>query len=109
MNAHMTHVPSELELSIDDERTVELPGLGTAGYVWDHEIVGDDDVIDVEWTRGVPPGSPVRPVGSSAPEAVRVRALRPGQVTLRLYHHRRWEPPDLARAEYRVSIVVHRA
>ena len=48
----MTEIPASLEMSVGEQRDVELPSLGTAGYVWDAEIVGEGNVIDVHWTRG---------------------------------------------------------
>jgi predicted secreted protein len=101
----MPEIPTELELAAGEERSFELPGLGTAGYVWDHEVVGEGDIVEVHWTRGVSSPSPPRPVGLSAPEVMTIRALRPGTVELRLCQHRRWEPPDLALAQR--NLVVH--
>lgn len=99
--------PDRIELAVGEERSIELPGLGTAGYVWEHEVTGDEGVADVTWIRGFPPGTPMPRAGVSAPEVATVRGLRPGTVVLRLYQHRRWEPPDRARAEHRVEVVVH--
>jgi hypothetical protein len=99
--------PARVELAVGEERAIELPGLGTAGYVWDHEVTGDEGVADVTWTRGFPPGTPMPRAGVSAPEVATVRGRSPGTVTLRLYQHRRWEPPEQARAEHRIEVVVH--
>jgi predicted secreted protein len=102
----MNEIPVHLELAVGERRVVELPGLGTAGYVWDHEITGESDVVDVQWTRGDPPGSAPRPVGMSAPEVATIRAVRPGAVVVRLYQHRRWEPPGRVLAQHRLSVLV---
>lgn len=102
-------VPDHLELAVGDQYVVELPGLGTAGYVWDDDVAGADGVVEVRWTRGFPPGAAPHPVGLSAPEVATIRALRPGTVELRLYQHRRWEPSDRARAEHRLSVSVRPA
>jgi len=102
----MADIPTRLELAVGQQYTVELPGLGTSGYIWEHEIIGGDDVVDVQWTRGFPPGSPPRPVGVSAPEVATIRAVRPGAAEVRLYQHRRWEPPDRVRAQHRLTVVV---
>jgi predicted secreted protein len=101
----MPEISAELELAVGEVRSVELPGLGTAGCVWNHEVVGARDIVDVQWTRGIPSPSPPRPVGVSAPEVATIRALRPGTVELRLCQHRRWEPPNLAREQH--NLVVH--
>jgi len=98
--------PARIDLAVGEERSVELPGLGTAGYDWDHQVAGDDGVVDVTWTRGFPPGAPMPRAGVSAPEVATVRGLRPGTARLRLYQHRRWEPPEKARAEHRIEVVV---
>jgi len=102
----MADVPTHLELGIGEDRTIELPGLGTAGYVWDHEVIGAQDVIDVQWTRGFPPGAAQQPVGVSSPESVTLRALNAGEVGLRLFQHRRWEPAGGTIAERHLTIVV---
>lgn len=102
-------VPDHLELAVGEQHVVELPGLGTAGYVWDDDIVGEDGVVEVRWTRGHPSGAAPQPVGLSAPEVATIRALRPGTVEIRLYQHRRWEPPDRVRAERRLSVSVRPA
>jgi predicted secreted protein len=99
-------VPTNIELRVGEKYTIELPGLGTSGYVWDHDLAGDDGVVDVQWTRGYPADSPSRPVGVSAPEVVTIRAERAGMVQVRLYQHRRWEPPERMRAEHRLSVLV---
>ena len=96
-------------MSVGEERDVELPGLETAGYVWDSAIVGAGDVIDVRWTRGDPPGSPPRAVGQSAPEVATIRALEPGDVELQLYQHRRWEPASQVAARHDICVHVRRA
>jgi hypothetical protein len=101
----VTEIPTSLDMSVGQQRDVELPGLGTAGYVWDGDITGNGDVIDVHWTRGDPAGSPARPAGQSAPDVVTIRAIGPGQVELQLYQHRSWEPPSAAVGRH--DIVVH--
>ena len=105
----MTEIPARLDMSVDEERDVELPGLGTAGYVWDSEVVGAGNVIDVRWTRGDPPGSPPRPMGQSAPEVATIHAMEPGDVELRLYQHRPWEPASQVAARHDIYVHVRRA
>jgi predicted secreted protein len=107
MVIRMPGVPAHIDLDVGQACAIELPGLGTAGYVWDHATEGAPDVIDVDWTRGYPAGSARRPPGASAPEVATIRALRAGEVELRLYRHRRWEPPDEVESEHRISVAVH--
>ena len=93
-------------MSVGEHREVALPGLGTAGYVWDSDITGNGGVIDVHWTRGDPSGSPVRPAGQSAADVVTIRAVGPGHVELQLYQHRSWEPPSAAVARHTIVVQV---
>jgi predicted secreted protein len=84
-----------------------MPGLGTAGYIWQHEIDDPSGAVDVRWERGFPEGRPPAAVGVSAPEVATITALAPGRATLRLVQRRPWErdaPPLHAHTvEVRVS------
>lgn len=91
-----------------ESQEVELPGLGTAGYRWMEEIeqAGDDEVVAVEWRRGMSADEARgRPIGASAPERLTVTAIAPGHVIVHLAQRRPWEsgPP---RAEHRITVVV---
>ena len=105
----MTEIPASLDMSVGEQRDVELPSLGTAGYLWDAEIVGGGNVIDVHWTRGDPPGSPPRPPGQSAPEVATIHAVAPGDGQLRLYQHRHWEPATQAVAQHDIQVHIRLA
>ncbi len=102
----MDALPAELELSVGDSSELVLPGLGTAGYRWDGEVLGDAGVVALAWQRGWPPGEPaVHPPGAGAPERLTVAALAPGRVVVRLVQRRPWESgPPLA--EHTVSVAV---
>jgi predicted secreted protein len=105
----VTEIPARIDMYVGEERDVELPGLGTAGYVWDSEIVGAGNVIDVRWTRGDPPASAPRPMGQSAPEVATIHAVKPGDVELQIYQHRRWEPASQVAARHNISVHVRPA
>jgi predicted secreted protein len=97
---------TRLQLHVGDERSLELLGLGTAGYVWDEELDGEPGVVEVTFTRGRPPDAPPMAVGASAPERAMIRAIRPGTAVVTLVHRRRWEPPERARARRVVEVTV---
>ncbi len=99
-------IPPRLELTVGEHYAVELPGLGTSGYVWDAEIGGEPGVVQVQWSRGFPADEPSPPVGASAPETATIRAERPGTAEILLYQHRRWEPPERIRVQYQLSVLV---
>ncbi len=102
----MSEIPASLQLTVGEQRSFELPGLGTAGYLWQHEVRGDEHVIDVQWSRGFADGGPRATAGASAPETATVRALHPGTAELALSQRRPWEPASQARNELHVSVVV---
>jgi predicted secreted protein len=83
-------LPDHLTLNVGEEYVVELPSLATAGYMW-REDLSQSGVIEVSWTLGVPAGSAPLPVGQSAPERLKIRALAPGELTLTLNQRRSWE------------------
>jgi predicted secreted protein len=97
---------SSVHLEPGQTHEVTLPGLGTAGYRWDHELFGPAGVVDVDWERGVAPGSASAAVGRSAAEVVTVRAKAPGRVTVKLQQRRHWETSAKPLAERTIEITV---
>jgi hypothetical protein len=102
----MEELPKDLRLVVGERRTFALAGLGTAGYVWDHEITGPDGVVSVEWALGAPPGGGRRPVGVSAPQLVTITARGLGRAVVRLYQRRPWEPSGRVLTDHTITIVV---
>jgi hypothetical protein len=102
----MDGFPTHLELAVGADHALHLPGLGTAGYAWEHELDGEDGVVDVRWTRGYPADTPPRRAGLSAPELATIIGRRPGTVELIFRQRRPWEPPEKAREEHHVSVTV---
>jgi predicted secreted protein len=99
-------LPKRLVLGVGEERTIELPGLGTAGYAWHHELGGDTGAVEASWKRGLRVTSKPRPVGQSAPEVLTVHALRPGHVKIRVAQRRPWErdTPPLRQHEFDIEV-----
>ena len=102
----MDSVPTHLELTVGEDYELPLLGLGTSGYAWGHELRGEAGVADVSWTRGYPEGAPPLRAGLSAPEIATISGRRPGTVELILRQRRPWEPPERAREEHHISVVV---
>ena len=99
--------PGRVELAAGEVREIDLPGLGTAGYLWQHELDGDAAAVEVTWRHGPPPeGALSTAVGASAPEVVTIRALRPGKVHLRLEQRRPWETDAQPLASHDVEVHV---
>jgi predicted secreted protein len=102
----MDEFPDHLDLAVGQEWTVVLPGLGTAGYMWQDQVSGPIDVIEVSWSRGFAPGTEPAAVGVSAPETATIRALGPGDVTLHLVQVRPWERDATPISERRLTVRV---
>ncbi len=73
-------------LASGTEQVIRLPGLGSAGYQWQHSLLGDEGVAEVEVTRSQapplpPPGGPP-PSNYSLDDLILVRGLSPGRVRI---------------------------
>lgn len=91
-----------VELHVGDTHTVELAGLGTAGYSWaPEELEGAPEVATVSAAE---PGAPEESeaVGASATEAFTLRARRPGVARVRFAQRRPWETTDVPPAGERL-------
>jgi predicted secreted protein len=99
-------LPDHLRLRIGESRIIELRGLPSAGYSWQHEIVGDDGVVGVEWSRAARSGPSVPRAGSGTVETMTVTGQEPGTVQLRVRWRRKWDPPEVAKAEHLVTVIV---
>jgi predicted secreted protein len=104
----MEDLPDHLDLRVGQSRSLVLPSLGTSGYVWQEEVVGQPGVADVSLARGFPPGTQPPAVGVSAPETLTIRALEPGEATLLLRQARPWEhdQPPIREAQITVSVTA---
>ncbi|HEX8103236.1 MAG TPA: protease inhibitor I42 family protein [Solirubrobacteraceae bacterium] len=102
----MTDIPDRIELAPGETRSFQLPGLGTAGYMWQDVVEGDPGTVEVSWERGFAPGTEPAAVGVSAPETATVRALGPGEAAVRLVQRRPWEQDVAPQAEHRMAVQV---
>jgi predicted secreted protein len=92
-------IPKRITLRVGDMNTVRLPGLGTAGYAWTHEVIENSALIEVSTGSGASPETgeaAQRIIGASVDELIYIRALRAGRSRIRLIQRRPWatdEPP----------------
>ena len=107
-------LPERLVMTPGQTFSVELPGLGGAGYLWFAEIADQSDsapeaVVAAVIERGgarQPSSADERPaVGASLPETLLITAKAPGTATVQVAQRRPWEsgPP---RAEGHTHVVV---
>ncbi len=69
---------------------IELPGLGTVGYLWSFDVAEDrEGTVDVRELD--PRVGPVRPPGESASHVFALSARRPGRALVHFEQRRPWE------------------
>ncbi len=90
----MPDLPDHLDLRVGESRSFELHGVPSTGYSWQHEIVGDEAAVHVEWSRAAR-GAPttVAHGGAGTVETMTVTGEQPGTARLRVRWRRRWESP----------------
>lgn len=103
-------IPTKIDLGIDKTYTLRLPGLGTAGYLWTHEVIENGDLVDVsEMTvEDLQPdvGDLSTSVGSSRDEVFTIRALKAGHSAIRFVQKRPWESNQPPLKEYILEVDV---
>ena len=84
-----------LQMKVGEEHSIALEGLMTSGYVWEPEVAGDESVAEVtkEQADDRDPGVAF---GGSSREAFKIKAVRPGTVTVRFAQRRPWDPDNAA-------------
>ena len=93
-------IPKKITLRVNEIKTVRLPGLGTTGYAWTHEVFANSGLIEVSTGSGASPeGEAVLQIsGASVDELIYIKALRAGHSRIRFIKRRPWEidkPPAL--------------
>jgi predicted secreted protein len=99
---------SSIDLRVGDETDVRLPGLGAAGYRWEPQEPTEPDVVDVARATG-PAAADAQSgdaPGSSRDESFVIRAIGPGQATVRLLQRRPWEGPENVLNEHVLHVRV---
>ena len=85
---------------------VELPGRGSAGYVWEFLVEGPPGIVAVTALEGVLPPGTEQPSSASRTARFEVRALHPGRARVRFQLRRPWEREPLAGEEVAFEIDV---
>ena len=103
----------DVELHVGQSYRQEIGGLGSAGYAWDHVIIGAAGVVSVELVPGSAPPRP--PPGGLPPDnfstnyVAVIEALKPGAVTVRFSQRQPWqkEGAALRQVDIRAHILAH--
>ncbi len=84
-------IPKRITLRVGDIKTVRLPGLGTAGLAWTHQVIENSGLIEVSTGTGEIPQddrSGFQIMGASVDELIYIRALGAGRSRIRLLQSR---------------------
>jgi predicted secreted protein len=96
-----------IELHVGEEHRVRLPGLGTAGYAWEHSAPAAGPVAVVEAHEAEEAQHERdRPAGKSADQLFTIRALRPGKAAVTFRQRRPWEATAAPINEHIVDLDV---
>ncbi len=104
--------PSHLGLKVGETRALTLRGLAAAGYAWEYDVSGPQDVVSVslEPAGPYPEGTDTDALlpGSSRDERAILRGLRQGEVIIRFALRRPWEHDQPPVEEHRIAARVDR-
>ena len=102
-------ISTSLNLKVDDTYNLTLSGLATAGYQRTYKITQSDDlVVAVAAIRSETSNheSAQPAIGSSQNETFAIRALKPGQATLRFKQGHSWERDQPPLKEHQIKVVI---
>ena len=95
-----------MRLSINEKKTIQFPGLGTAGYKWKC-ITDDETKLKIESRlESPPPLTPIK-IGGSNNEIFTVTGLQKGIVHATFIQSRHWEPESepIKKIEYTIEVI----
>jgi hypothetical protein len=97
-----------MTLQVGEERTIALPGLGSAGYTWVWDVEGPQDCISVRLDSAAPssPSEGAVPQGGSIDSLLVVTARHPCSLTIRLAQRRPWEKNRPPLREQTIAVTV---
>ena len=94
----------DLKMAVGESRELSLASLGTAGFVWTHQLEGDDGILRLTRRRGRP--QEAGPVGRSTTERLMIQATAPGRAVIRMQQARPWESRLAPRASFAINVQV---
>jgi predicted secreted protein len=87
-------IPKRITLRVGEIKTVRLPGLGTTGYAWTHEVFENSGLIEVSTGSSASPKTgeaALQISGASVDELIYIKAQRAGRSRIRFIKRRPWE------------------
>lgn len=104
-------IPKRIELRVGETYRLELPGLGTSGYRWVHEILENPNLIEISVTTARPSPSSTEgnlpSVGSNLNEIFTLTAQSAGNVVIRFTQRRPWMQNHPPLQEHLLDVHIH--
>lgn len=97
---------TRIALMAGASQSVELPGRGSAGYLWKFSVEGPPGIVSITALEGELPPAAELPSSASQSARFEVHALRAGRVRVRFQLRRPWEREPLAGQEVVFEIDV---
>ena len=102
--------PTRVDLEIGKAYILRLPGLGTAGYLWNYEVFENGDLVNVLEmpVESLQPDAGNLPtsVGSSKDQVFTIRASKAGHSAIRFIQKRSWELNQPPLKEYILEVDI---
>ena len=97
----------EIKLKTGETTTINLKGLGTAGYVWNYSI-DDNDINSIVISKDFIMSEKLtqKNMGASANEVFTIKAVKKGTLTIRFFQKRNWETNVEAINEKKVNVII---
>jgi predicted secreted protein len=94
-----------IRLSVNEKKTIQFPGLGTAGYKWKC-ITDDETKLKIESKIDSPSLKPLI-IGGSSNEIFTITGLQKGIVHATFIQSRHWESESEAinRRDYTIEVI----
>src|SRR5947209_1024841 len=101
----MTTAKDVIPLRVGDEHAVRLESLLPAGYIWEPEVEGDAEAVEVSKETPADDSSQ-EAFGIGVDEIFKIKAVRPGKAVVRLAQRRPWQKDAKAANEHVLELDI---
>jgi predicted secreted protein len=96
----------QIKLNVGASTSIQLKGLGTAGYLWNYKIDKNADCITISKDFVTDEKTNQKNMGASADEVFTIKAVKRGSVDINFYQSRSWEKNENPANEKNITIFI---
>lgn len=96
----------QITLKAGETTTINLKGLGTAGYEWNYTLDNNKNLVTISKDFKLTDKVKRKNIGSSADEVFTIKAHNKGTVTILFFQKRDWETNVAPVNEKKVTIII---